>query len=79
MFVKPTTPTYADRKASLTVKRVKVDKPLKWAGGWMIAIGLLIMFTPAILGLDFISPLGAVIWIAIGIYWLWEGLKAIGL
>ncbi|KAF5039119.1 hypothetical protein DSECCO2_547310 [anaerobic digester metagenome] len=76
MLIKPTTPTYADYRASLKA-RIKSDKPSKWAGRWMVVVGLLIMFTPAILGLEFISPLGAAIWIVTGIYWLWAGLKQI--
>lgn len=43
----------------------------------MVVIGLLIMIIPAILGLKFISPLGAVIWVVIGLFWLIEGVKTI--
>ena len=43
----------------------------------MVAIGMFIMLIPAILGLKFISPLGAVIWVVIGLLWIIEGVKTI--
>ena len=79
MIIKPTTPTYADRRASLKVRKSKRDEPDKCVGRWMIAIGLLIMLAPAIVGLPYFAPLGAAIWIIVGLYWLWAGLKAVGL
>lgn len=81
LIVKPTKPTYTARRASLDfsfiLRRIKADKPSKWAGWWMVVIGLLIMLIPAILGLKFISPLGAVIWVVLGLCWLIEGIKTL--
>lgn len=76
MIVKPTRPTYAQHRVALKYQ-IKSAKPSQQAGRWMIAIGLLIMFIPVILGPDFISPAGVVVWIVTGIYWLWAGLKQI--
>lgn len=78
MIVKPTTPTYAQHRAALR-SQVKPAKPSRSAGRWIVAIGLLIMFIPAILGPDFIAPAGAAVWMALGVYWLRVGLKAAGL
>ena len=68
---------YIDRRAALSCRRGKVDKPSKWAACGLIVIGLGIMFTPAVLGAVFISPLGAVVWVVMGLCWLVEGVKTI--
>lgn len=78
MIVKSTRPTYAQHRAALKT-RARPAKQLHRDGRWMIVMGLLILFIPGILGPDFISPAGAVIWMIIGIYWLSAGLKAVGL
>lgn len=71
-LVKPTTPTYANYQASLTVKQTKTDKPSKWVGRWMVAIGALLMFIAAKLDL---STVKTIIFLLSAGWWLWEGLE----
>lgn len=46
-------------------------------GVWMVVIGAIVAFSPAVMGKDLIAPLGAVIWSLIGTGWIWVGARII--
>jgi len=73
LIVKPTTPTYHDRRASLNAKYAFTHQD----GGWMVVIGTSIAFIPGVLGCDLISALGAIIWTLMGTGWVWVGTRII--